>query len=184
MRGVRKALPEKAVAARTALIVQRLEAIAPIAQARAVALFWPMDGRHEVDLRPLDARLRERGARVAYPRVDEVPGEMTFRFVEDLSAMQEHDRWGLREPAIDDPYAAPGELDVIIVPALAVDSRGHRIGYGLGYYDRALPRFAPPAVTVAVAFDFQLVPEVPDTPQDVCVAWIATDARTLQTAGT
>jgi 5-formyltetrahydrofolate cyclo-ligase len=65
------------------------------------------------------------------------------------------------------------------VPALAIDPSGHRIGYGAGYYDRTLPRFAPPAIAIAVAFDFQLVSEVPATPSDVRVGWLATDARVL-----
>ncbi|HEY5239824.1 MAG TPA: 5-formyltetrahydrofolate cyclo-ligase, partial [Polyangiaceae bacterium] len=58
--------------------------------------------------------------------------------------------------------------------------RGHRIGYGAGYYDRALPRFAPPAVSVTVLFDFQLVAEVPTTDGDVTVDWIVTDTRVMK----
>jgi len=65
------------------------------------------------------------------------------------------------------------------VPALAVDPRGHRIGYGAGFYDRALPRFVPPAAAIVVAFDFQLVAEVPETPLDFAAAWVVTDTRTL-----
>jgi 5-formyltetrahydrofolate cyclo-ligase len=67
-----------------------------------------------------------------------------------------------------------------VVPALAVDPRGHRVGYGAGFYDRTLPRFVPPAVSIAVAFDFQLAVEVPTTEGDVAVSWIVTDARELR----
>ena len=70
MRGLRNALPGSACAERSARIVERLMALEPIARARAVALFWPIEERHEVDLRALDARLRERGVRVAYPGLD------------------------------------------------------------------------------------------------------------------
>ena len=129
-------------------------------------------------LRALDARLRERGVRVAYPAVDPETGAMTFRFVEHPDAMLEQG-FGFREPAMREPEAAPGDVDVVVVPALAVDPRGHRIGYGAGYYDRTLPRFVPPAVSVAVAFDFQLVAELPETEHDVTAQWILTDARTL-----
>jgi 5-formyltetrahydrofolate cyclo-ligase len=66
------------------------------------------------------------------------------------------------------------------VPALAADPRGHRIGYGAGYYDRALPSYVPPAATFVVVFDFQLLAEVPCTEGDVPVDRIVTDARTLQ----
>jgi 5-formyltetrahydrofolate cyclo-ligase len=178
MRGLRKTMPQSACAARSARIVQRLAALAPIAHAHAVALFWPIEERHEVDLRSLDESLRERGARVAYPWVDPETRAMTFRFVAHPGAMQEQG-FGFREPAASDTEASPGELEAIVVPALAVDPRGHRVGYGAGYYDRTLPRFVPPAVSVAVAFDFQLVPETPRTDADVSVTWIVTDAREM-----
>jgi 5-formyltetrahydrofolate cyclo-ligase len=57
--------------------------------------------------------------------------------------------------------------------------RGHRIGYGAGFYDKALPRFAPPARTIIVAFDFQLIPEVPVTEGDVTLDLVITDERAL-----
>jgi 5-formyltetrahydrofolate cyclo-ligase len=103
---------------------------------------------------------------------------MTFRFVAEVADLAEHPL-GFHEPAPDAPLAAPGELDVVVVPALAVDPRGHRIGYGAGYYDRALPKHAPPERRVAVAFDFQLVAEVPDTEGDEPVGVVVTDARTI-----
>ena len=81
-----------------------------------------------------------------------------------------------------------GVIDVIVVPALQVDPRGHRIGYGAGYYDSALPRFAPPARAIAVAFSFQLIAEVPVTEGDVPVSLVVMDEAVygpprLMTAG-
>jgi len=67
----------------------------------------------------------------------------------------------------------------VLVPALALDSRGHRLGYGAGYYDRTLPRFCPPAVSIGVAYDFQLLVELPVTEGDVPCDWIVTDTRAL-----
>jgi 5-formyltetrahydrofolate cyclo-ligase len=180
MRGLRGTLPATACAERSGRIAERLLALPPIARARSVALFWPMTGRREVDLRSLDERLRKLGARVAYPAVaDDDSGAMSFRFVGEPGSMIESPTLGVRQPGPDDPEVAPGELDAIVVPALGVDPSGHRIGYGGGYYDRALPRFAPPAATVAVAFDFQLLVEVPWTAGDVRVEHVVTDARTL-----
>jgi 5-formyltetrahydrofolate cyclo-ligase len=184
MRGLRSALPASACAERSARIALRLLSLEPIENARAVALFWPIERRHEVDLRPLDVRLRERGVRVAYPSVDEQTRAMTFHFVTHPETMKEHTSpgVGLCEPLPGEPEAVPGELDVIVVPALAVDPSGQRIGYGAGYYDQTLPRFAPPATSVAVAFDFQLVAEVPITEGDVAAHFVVTDARTLKAA--
>jgi 5-formyltetrahydrofolate cyclo-ligase len=178
MRSVRKAFPAAACAERSARIVRRLGMLEPIARAKNVALFWPIEDRHEVDLRALDAQLRARGARIAYPAVDRETGAMTFRFVSGPDAMREAG-FGCLEPLPTEPEAAAGALDAIVVPALAVDSRGHRIGYGAGYYDSALPLHAPPSASIAVAFDFQLIAEVPATGRDVRVGWVVTDARDM-----
>lgn len=102
---------------------------------------------------------------------------MAFHFVDDLDAM-ETAPMGYREP----PEAAPlvDALDVVIVPGLAFDGRGYRIGYGAGFYDRALPRYCPPAASIGVAFDFQLAAEIPNTVDDVAVARIVTDRQLLE----
>jgi 5-formyltetrahydrofolate cyclo-ligase len=176
MRGLRKTTPIEACAERSAKIIAALEGHEAVKFARSAALFWPIVERHEVDLRAFDAALRARGARVAYPSIDPETGDMAFRFVEDVKQLEEAG-YGFAEPSADAPLAT--ELDVVIVPALAVDPMGHRIGYGAGYYDRTLPKYAPPAVSIAVAYDWQLVAEVPMTPGDVNVAWIVTDVRVL-----
>lgn len=181
MRGLRGALPASACAERSSRITARCIALEPLAAARRVALFWPILERHEVDLRPLDAALRARGVRVAYPAIDRETASLVFRFVSDPANMVDETTLanGLREPAPTEPEATPGDLDAIVVPALAVDPTGQRIGYGVGYYDRTLPRFAATATSVAVAFDFQLLAEVPSTPCDVRVDWVITDARIM-----
>jgi 5-formyltetrahydrofolate cyclo-ligase len=178
MRGLRGVLPAPACAERSARIVERLAALEPIARACSVALFWPIQERHEVDLRALDALLRARGARVAYPAVDAETGAMTFRLVDHPDSMREHG-FGFREPPPTAPEAAPGSLDAIVVPALAVDPAGHRIGYGAGYYDKTLPAYVPPAASLVVAFDFQLIAEVPVMAGDVRLDWVVTDQREL-----
>lgn len=176
LRGVRKTTPAEACAERSRTLVARLEAHEAVVSAKTVALFWPIEARHEVDLRPLDETLRARGVRIAYPAIDADTNVMTFRFVDDVSALEDKG-YGFSEPVADAPLATA--LDVIVVPAIAVDPTGHRIGYGAGYYDRTLPSFAPPAVSIAVAYDWQLVAEVPATEGDVRVAWVLTDVRTF-----
>ena len=179
LRGVRKTTPLEACQERSKAIVARLEAHPALVAARTVALFWPIVSKHEVDLRALDASLRARRVRVAYPAIQAGSNEMTFRFVDEVEAMEEKG-FGFMEPASDAPEA--GLLDVIIVPAIAVDPTGHRIGYGAGYYDRTLPRFAPPALSIAVVYDWQLLAEVPAMPDDVQCAEVVTDRRTIAVA--
>jgi 5-formyltetrahydrofolate cyclo-ligase len=174
LRGLRKTTPHSACAERSARLIERLEDLPSLRAARKIGLFWPIEERHEVDLRALDARLRARHVAVAYPTI--LPThEMIFQTVDDAAAMQEHPL-GFLAPLDGAPET---DLDVIVVPAIAIDPTGHRIGYGAGHYDRFLS-MASAAVTVGVAFDFQLIPEVPATALDVAVHWIVTDRRTLR----
>jgi len=176
LRGLRNTTPASACDARSQRIVERLLALDALKRATRVALFWPIVARHEVDLRPLDEALRARGARVAYPAIDPETNAMTFRFVPAVADL-EVQGYGFAEPAADAEEATA--LDAVLVPALALDSRGHRLGYGAGYYDRTLPRFCPPAVSIGVAYDFQLLVELPVTEGDVPCDWIVTDTRVL-----
>lgn len=178
-RTLRNTVPAEAIAQRSAVIVRRLAELPEIAQAQVVALFYPMERRHEVDLRALDATLRGRGARLVYPAIDPQTRVMTFRSAGALSDLEERGMM-FREPAAAAEEAAA--IDVIVVPALQVDERGQRIGYGAGFYDKALPRFAPPARTIIVAFDFQLIPEVPVTEGDVACDVVVTDKRVIRVA--
>lgn len=177
MRAVRKATPTSALDKRSSSIVERLEALPEIASANSVALFWPMVDRHEVDLRAFDSALRARGVRVNYPAIDPETRVMTFRRVDDVATMVERGL-GFEEPDPAAPVAT--SLDAIVVPALAVDARAHRIGYGAGFYDRALASLTPRPFAVVVAFDFQLLAEVPETEGDVRCDAVVTDARTLR----
>jgi 5-formyltetrahydrofolate cyclo-ligase len=185
MRSLRAAHPAAALAERSARIVARLLALPQLAQARSVASFWPMAERQEIDLRPFDAHLRELGKAVYYPGLaggDSAPVRTALRSTRSSDELLV--RGGrFAEPPRDAPEAARGDLDLIVVPALAVAADGHRLGYGAGFYDAALPDFRPPALAVVVAFDFQLLAEVPTLPHDVPCDLVVTDARTLTVAG-
>jgi 5-formyltetrahydrofolate cyclo-ligase len=175
MRALRNTAPASTCLERSQRIIERVQSVNGFSDAKRLALFWPIEAKHEVDLRGLDASLRGRGAEVFYPTIDPQTGKMTFRAAAP-EALQEAG-YGFREPAPTAPEATT--LDVIVVPALAVDGRGHRLGYGAGYYDRTIPRFAPPARTIVVAYDYQLIVEVPVTDGDVACDVIVTDERTI-----
>lgn len=72
----------------------------------------------------------------------------------------------------------PSHLDIILVPALAVDLTGHRLGYGKGYYDTLLSAYK--GLRIAVVFDFQVVAEVPHESHDVQVDRIVTDKTIIE----
>lgn len=178
-RHLRQSMPAGAIRRRSEAIAEALLADPVVGRAGTVALFWPIDGRNEVDLRPVDEALRQRGVAVAYPAVAPETGVMTFHVVDDTSALE------LCELGFDAPPASAPEatrVDVVVVPGLAFDPTGHRIGYGGGFYDRTLPRYCPPGVAIGVAFDFLLAADVPYGESDVAVDRIVTDARVLDAA--
>ena len=121
-------------------------------------MFAPMLDRNEVDVRPIDQAARAAGKLVAYPLCESAT-EMTLRCADP--ATFEERGYGFAEPPIDSPEVPVGAGLLVVVPALAVDPTGHRVGYGKGFYDRLLARVAPPAMSLAVAYDFQVVMEIP-----------------------
>lgn len=176
MGATRRALPPAAVQARSARIVEVLEQLEPVLAARAVAAFWPLEGRAEVDLRALDRWLGERGISRYYPFMDpKGQGFVTgFRRIESAEELAPRGQ-RFAEPPREAVAAQRGDIDVVIVPALAVTPDGHRLGYGRGFYDATLPDVAPPALTIVVAFSFQLVGELFLEPHDVRCDLVVTD---------
>jgi 5-formyltetrahydrofolate cyclo-ligase len=173
MRGIRNAAPLSSCQERSRKIVQNLETLPEVQAAASVALFWPIEARHEVDLRGFDASLRARGVRIAYPSIDPETRDMVFRWSESEAAMEERGM-GFAEPPADAEIAR--KLDLLVAPALAVDGQGYRLGYGAGYYDRALLEYKT-AVPIAVAYDYQFVADIPRESHDVPVACVVTDTR-------
>ncbi|HXK17435.1 MAG TPA: 5-formyltetrahydrofolate cyclo-ligase [Polyangiaceae bacterium] len=180
MRALRTAHPAETLAVRSRAIVARAAELPEFAAARGVALFFPMLDRKEVDLRALDAEARRQGKRVYYPFL-EARGETLvsgLRLTQSLEDLAERGR-RFFEPSPDAPVAERGDVDLLFVPALAVAPTGHRLGYGAGFYDSLLPDVCPPGVAVAVAYDFQLLVELPILPHDVACDVLLTDARSI-----
>jgi 5-formyltetrahydrofolate cyclo-ligase len=179
MRSVRAAIPPAAIAQRSRSIIDRLVTLDAWGSSKTVALFMSMPD--EVQLEELIRIAREEHKRVALPVVVDGAKALTFRAPFDgaIAHALVTSPFGIQEPAEDAPVVAYDEIDLAIVPALAIDPRGHRIGYGAGYYDHTLTLMTR-ALRVAVAFDFQLIAEVPIRADDVPVTWIVTDARVMR----
>lgn len=131
----------------------------------------------EVDTLPLIETALARGKRVAVPWVD---GRVLRLF--DLADVGElaPAPFGLLEPPPDLRAAAsrevaPAEVELFVVPGVAFDRHGGRLGHGRGYYDRLLARARGEVPFIAAAFECQLVERVPMTPRDVPVDAIATE---------
>lgn len=174
MRAVRDALPVTACEARSNAIAERVVALPEFHAASLLLAFSPI--RREVRTAPIVEAAWSASKRVALPRVFE--GGLALHRIEPETVLTEG-AFGVAEPEPEVPTVAPEEVGLALVPALAVDPCGHRIGYGGGYYDRLLPSLSK-AATCAVAFDFQLIGEIPRLEHDASVDIVVTDTRVIQ----
>lgn len=148
--------------------------------ARTVALFAAT--RSEVDVSTAARALFGAGACVVYPRVaQDCTPRLRFHVVLQLGALRPG-RFGILEPPPELPEVAVEAIDVVVVPGLAFDRAGRRLGYGGGYYDEvgAILKARGRGVLVGVGFDFQFIENVPAGADDVAIDCVVTDARTVR----
>ncbi|MCW8130612.1 MAG: 5-formyltetrahydrofolate cyclo-ligase [Planctomycetota bacterium] len=131
---------------------------------------------HEVVL----ACLNE-GKRVSLPRTPKGTRTMQVREILDVSRDLETSRFGtFKEPLGNLPTIALEHIDLVVVPGRAFDAHGNRLGRGAGYYDRFFAKKGVRAFSVSLAFDCQIVDEVPCEPHDVRMKMIVTETRELR----
>ncbi|MAA98809.1 MAG: 5-formyltetrahydrofolate cyclo-ligase [Stappia sp.] len=166
----RAALPETVRIEAGLALVDHIDALG-FAPGAIVSGFWPI--RDEIDPRPLMDALRARGHRLALPAI--VEGDLVFRELTRETQLVKAG-FGTLEPPAEAEELVPS---CMLVPLAAFDRRGGRIGYGRGYYDRAIARIAVESgrepVTVGIAFAAQEVEEVPEEPHDRRLARILTE---------
>ncbi|MEW4563428.1 5-formyltetrahydrofolate cyclo-ligase [Bremerella sp. JC770] len=128
----------------------------------------------------LEYVLRERGQVVVpYCLADGQLGLFRLTELEQL----ETGAYGIREPIAAlraKRTASPESIDTIVMPGVAFDRRGNRIGYGKGYFDRLLPRLRDDCTKIGLAFDCQVFPEVPSEPHDVPVDHLITETQSFR----
>ena len=180
LRQLRSTTPTQAAERCSASIVDQVLDLREWGDAVNVALFWPMKEKREVDVVRLDGAARGDGKRVAYPFMRPSDGGFStgFAWVEDPSVLEDGGH-GFREPPPAALAARGDELDLIVVPALAVAPTGHRVGFGRGWYDATLGEFRPKATLIVVAFEFQLLMEVPVEEHDIACDYVVTEKRVI-----
>lgn len=157
---------------------ERLMALDEILEAKAVLFFMAMPA--EIDpSRAMAACLKE-GITVAVPRIDEASREIEAIAIESLDErFFDRDRFGIPTPRGGRAIRAT-ELDAIVVPGLAFDRSGGRLGRGAGYYDRMLLRISQHCSTVGFALGFQLVDRVPCEAHDRRVQRVVTELELVE----
>ena len=154
-------------------IIRNLFNLRAFSPGEYVGMYLPV--RNEVDTRPLFRYLLHLKALPVLPccRKDE-PGEMDFFPVRDKNDLQKG-KFGIQEPCIRDQSAFDcSRVKVFILPGVAFDRQGYRLGFGGGYYDRFLAR-APFSMLVGAAYHFQLLPALPAESWDQPVNYVVTE---------
>lgn len=170
IRAARDAMSEDERARASAAISARVVELPRFRAARRVALFAAIGS--EVDVSGVEAAAAE----TCYPRVLKEEGAIGFFVARRADLVP--GGMEIPEPAPSAERIPPASIDFFVVPGLAFDAAHRRLGYGKGYYDRALAA-APAAAKIGVAFDLQIVDEVPATAADVALDLIVTESRVL-----
>lgn len=167
----RQAISRDDVEKKSAAICARISGLDTFCQAKTVMLYLPF--RNEVDTKPLIEKLWAAGKRVLVPVCQPVDISLIPCQINQLADLQPG-TWGILEPKPECLLPVPvDEIDLVLVPGVAFDPQGTRLGYGGGYYDRFLPRLKPGTPVVAVAFAMQMLPKLAsdsfDQPMDMVV---------------
>lgn len=136
-----------------------------------IAGFWPLGS--EIDVRIAMFDLSRHGHALCLPTIEEKDQPLLFKHYESGDELQKG-MFGTLEPSLDAPKVIP---DIILVPLLAFDEYGHRLGYGGGYYDRtvSLINGQKAVLTIGLAFAGQQVRQVPSEAHDMKLDYIITE---------
>jgi len=143
-------------------------------------LFY-LNFRSEAATRTMIGAALTAGKKVLLPKVDRKAHRLKLFEVKDLGADLEAGYMGIYEPVegLARP-ASPEEADLVIMPGVGFDGNGRRLGYGGGYYDRLIETLRPDAKLIALAFDAQVVEEIPAEEHDKKVDKIITESRVIK----
>jgi 5-formyltetrahydrofolate cyclo-ligase len=165
---IRKSLGAEMRAKASLTICDNLEGWRVFQQSQTILAYMPI--KSEVDLTLLMKRLPQKTW--VLPRI--IPEEdhrMVFHAYDPDRLIHHH--FGMAEPAPDSPIIQPGEIELALVPGLAFDRRGCRLGYGGGYFDRFLEKFQ--GISAGIIFQALLLDAVPHTAHDIPMQWIVTE---------
>lgn len=175
MRGERAAISREAAAHAARVAAGHLLDLPELDGMTVAGVYASLDD--ELGTREAADGLRARGIEVAYPRI--APGEHVLRFhlVHGPDEL-ELGPFGIPQPALHAEAVDLARISMLLVPGLAFDDRGGRVGWGKGYYDATLVQSRP--LCIGYAYAFQLVPEVPRRSHDVSMDLVVTDAGVIR----
>jgi len=177
MKAALAAMDPQVAASKSRSACKRLIALEEFQTARVVMLYLPIPC--EIDTVPIALAAWQNGEMVLVPKVDWEQRHMIAVRCRSMDDQMDEGRYGLRTPAAVEPWPAD-QIDLIVVPALAYDRHGHRLGRGGGFYDRFLSAPEVKAVSCGLAFHEQVVDQVPCDENDYPVDILVTDREVLR----
>lgn len=174
---LRDALTAEIRTSASGAIVARILARPDFLAAKGVLVTLPF--RNEWDTSALVRAALAAGKTVAVPRVDQKARMLDLLAINDLARDVVPGFRDIPEPSAECSRVPHDAIDFVVVPGVAFDRDGRRLGYGGGFYDRLLPLLSPRAARVAGAYDLQLVLRVPTGPNDIAIDAVVTESRTL-----
>ncbi len=156
------------------LILKTLSLLPEYEAAATVALYAAFRG--EVPTGEMIRQALAAGKEVLLPAV--VGNGLVFRRIEGEGDLAPG-RFGIEEPKACCSEVAPEVVDLFVIPGVAFDLKGNRVGYGKGYYDRSLHRFEASGGLIGICYDFQLVDEIVGQPHDVIMDRVITERRVV-----
>lgn len=160
MKTLRARTPERARLERSKKIAEQLRGLPEYQSATHILLYSPTRG--EVEVEAIEEHARSKGKRLVYPRV--VGEELSLHEIRSRDELSEG-AFGILEPTESAPLVSPDAIELALIPALAVDLNGTRVGWGGGFYDRLLPTLKF-AFRCGLIYDFQLIAESPREAHD------------------
>jgi len=158
-------------------IWESLSSIQEFNRADTIAFYVSIAREREVDTTTMIEESLSLGKRICIPKVVK---NNALRFIE-IRSMKDLNKgsFGILEPA-GGSRILPQAIDLVIVPGVAFDKSGNRLGFGKGYYDKFLSKLEDGTPIIALAFDFQIVDSIPSSKNDVRVHKIITETRIVE----
>lgn len=175
----RRAIPYSRVKEMSGMVRENLTRRREYREARRMASYVAKED--EVHTVPIIEQALSEGKSVAVPVVDAATNGLLFFRIKTVHELADG-YWGIMEPGRTDSPVPLSETDLVLVPLIAWDRRGYRVGYGGGYFDRALSDRGA-SLAVGLAFESQAVPHIPETPSDVRLDMLVTERRVLSFGG-
>jgi len=171
-------LSQKEVGFFSKKITEKITKLPEFKKAKTILLYHPI--KNEVDPIPLfSGNKSDHKKTFTFPLTHAASHRMTLHKVTDLKELK-LDEFNIKSPTKKHPRIARKDIDLVITPGIAFDKNGYRIGYGKGYFDKLFKNLSTNCTKIALAYDFQIIENVPAEKHDKKVDIIVTEQRVIR----